>query len=435
MTPLKTIGIYLLFFSLPFIAVLKGKGIVLSLILAFFLLKGFDALKQFFLNKEWKRKDYKNFWILILLVVFLFFSILMRGEKHDLLHFLRVASLIGIAIFTVKGISLLSLDDRKMIERLFFQSYLIYIFFFLVELYGGSWISTLFLGARGYKYSHFIRGTVILTFFFLPFSWLLKKYYSRPLSILLLSISSLILALLLVKAQPSAARLAVLISGLFFIAGYFYKKIGFLILGIVSLYIIVAPLLFIQSINRQALFDVMHYLPPSYQHRVEIWHETAKHILEKPLLGHGFNYASKLKDSPHRCAHYAGSKFQKTILTKSKRILSKTPHAWGGVICYKDTLLFTHPHNSALQIWLEFGFLGVCMACYLLYKLTLYTSFQSSLYRGYLYSLFGLCLVYWNVSFGLWQNWMIALAALTFILFQLINGLPSKKKEDIQCTN
>lgn len=267
----------------------------------------------------------------------------------------------------------------------------------------------------------------------MPFSWCLKTFLSRIPFTLFLGLSNLILIFILIKAQPSAARLAIGIAGTLFIANYVYKYAGFTILIGVITYLILAPFLFLHVFNRHTLFDVMHHLAPSYQHRIEIWNDVSKHIKEKPFIGHGFDYSAQSREAPPRCAHHPTKIFDPISINTT--VISKTPYPWGGVVCYKETLLSKHPHNGALQIWLEFGLIGILSTCFLLYRFTLYASAQSRLYRGYLYGLFGLCLVYWNVSFGLWQNWMIALVTLTFSFFQLIKSLPSTKKEDTLCMN
>ena len=336
---------------------------------------------------------------------------------------MKLIGLLSLVFFTLKGSKTLDFSEKERIVSLFFKAYIFYALFLIFEIYGGSWVSKFYTGSKDYNVTLFIRGTVILTFFFLPFTLLIKKKYGKIYGLLF---SLFLLLLVLIKAQPSAARLAVLVAGIFFAAGYFRKAFAATLLGIVGVYILVAPLLSLHFLNRNILFNHLHSLPTSYQHRVEIWHEVSKNVIKKPWLGHGFDYSSHIKESPHRCSHHSLANFKK--ISFNDKIVSKTPHLWGGVVCYKETILSSHPHNGALQIWLEFGFLGVCFVFFLLYRFAQYASSLPSLLRGYTYALFGLCLVYWSVSFGLWQNWMIALATLTFILFQLINGLPSKNK-------
>ncbi|MDC0348950.1 O-antigen ligase family protein [Alphaproteobacteria bacterium] len=415
----KTILSYLLFFSFPLIATLKGKGTVLSLILAFFLFNGLQSLKLFFTEIECKITTS------VLLIVGFVFIFLPFSNGKDFFHALRLILLFILIFFTLKGIKTLSLEERRKSTKLFFQGFVFYFFFFLVELYGGSWASKLYSKSPGYNENLFIRGTVILTFLFLPFSFFIQKNKIKN-KALLLGVSFLALCLILAKAQPSAARVAIIVSGICFVATYYRTIYGFLILALAGIYSFLTPVISLYLLNETTLLSSLRYLPTSYQHRLQIWHEISKNVLQKPFFGHGFDYASKLTEGPQRWAYYTSEKFN--MACSENNVLEAIPHTWGGIICHTDTVLSCHPHSGALQIWLEFGFLGIIFFLYCLYKLGQYSKNQGSLYRGYLYALFGLYFVYWSISFGMWQNWIISLAGLTFILFQLINGLPSEKE-------
>jgi O-antigen ligase len=420
----KTILSYLLFFSFPLIATLKGKGTVLSLILAFFLFNGFQSLKLFFTEKECKVTTGVFLTVSAISLYLLFPSSFLSGK--DFFHLLRLILLFSLVLFTLRGVETLSLEERRKYTKLFFYGFLFYFLFFLIELYGGSWASKLYSKSSGYNETLFIRGAVILTFLFLPFSFFIQKNRKIKNKLLLLGLSFLALCLTLLKAQPSAARVAVIVSGVCLIAAYRQKIYGFLILGLAGVYSLLTPVISLYLLNESTLFNSLRYLPTSYQHRLQIWYEISKNILQKPLFGHGFDYASKLTEGPQRCAYYAKEAFYTAC--SGGNVLEIIPYTWGGIIYHTDTTLSSHPHSGALQIWLEFGFLGIVFFLYCLYKLGQYAANQRPLYRGYLYALFGLYFVYWSISFGMWQNWIISLAGLTFILFQLINGLPSEKE-------
>lgn len=432
MTRFKTLGTFILFFSLPLVASLKGKGIVVSLLLAFFLFDGPLVVVQFMRQKKWQQYG----WTAIIYLVFIFL-VFAPPTQMDFLHLVRMLGLGLIGVLSFEGIKTLPLEDKEKISYIFFQGYIFYLVFFLAELYSGHWVSTLITGSPYYSENLFIRGVVILTFLFLPFSWYLVQKYKGHSSQILVGVSALGLLLVVLKAQPSAARLAIAFSLSFGVLTFWFKRSGQVILATVTLYAFLIPVIILSSFNRQTLFDHLHHLPPSYQHRIQIWHEISQHVLRKPLSGHGFGHASKLKEAPSLCVHHKNSSFQEieekihTVPDSPfvKKIHSATPYVWGGVICYNESILSSHPHNGALQIWLELGLWGIVIGAFLLYKLGQYASKKEPIYRAYLYALGGLALVYWNVSFGLWQNWMIALVALTFLLFQLIKVLPSEERK------
>gem|GEM_PF-5226378 len=80
----------------------------------------------------------------------------------------------------------------------------------------------------------------------------------------------------------------------------------------------------------------------SYLHRLVIWRNTAEKILEKPLLGYGFRtYRS------HGAAH---SLETLVLINKQGKKQTVSAEPFG-----------LHPHNIALQLYFELGFLGALL--------------------------------------------------------------------------
>lgn len=89
-------------------------------------------------------------------------------------------------------------------------------------------------------------------------------------------------------------------------------------------------------------------------------------------------------------------------------------------------LMPLHPHNGALQIWLELGVLGVVLMTLL--PIIIYWS-SRTLPRAecaLIAALLTAYLVPWLVSYGVWQSWWVALAWLTACIGR---GLASSKTE------
>lgn len=135
----------------------------------------------------------------------------------------------------------------------------------------------------------------------------------------------------------------------------------------------------------------------SMPHRMEVWQFMAEQIKNAPFLGHGMESTRTLR------AGYV------------------MPHM------QSDSVL--HPHNAILQIWIEFGIVGIvlCAAfiCFLLRKL----DDMPALLQRYYVVLFIVLLGVLSIGYGLWQAWLIGmiqtLITTGFIAIRL-NGLDER---------
>ncbi len=116
--------------------------------------------------------------------------------------------------------------------------------------------------------------------------------------------------------------------------------------------------------------------------RVEIWHRVQELIGARPWFGHGFDTA---------------------------RLLAQGP----GIV-------FLHPHNGLLQVWLELGlvgvvlFLGWCAA-----MIRPLASIQTPAALAAAAATLTALSVFWLVSFGIWQGWWLAAIGLVLSALSL----------------
>mgnify|MGYP003673345113 CR=1 FL=1 len=137
--------------------------------------------------------------------------------------------------------------------------------------------------------------------------------------------------------------------------------------------------------------DYVAVFPPSFADRLEIWHSVSLAVFEQPLLGHGLGATRRLVVPE---AVTAGFSFFKH-----------------GTI---------HPHNAALQIWLELGIGGILAALVLLWRLV---AASDPLPRpGRAAAIAALCcgLVIAAVSYGLWQETWLGIIGLTILAFGVL---------------
>jgi exopolysaccharide production protein ExoQ len=138
-------------------------------------------------------------------------------------------------------------------------------------------------------------------------------------------------------------------------------------------------------------------IKPSAMHRLVIWHFTDTRIAEKPLLGWGLDAARAMP---------GGKEF---------RIL---PNPSSQVERYEQMPL--HPHNGALQVWLELGgvgaLIGALIVLVVLSRLTPATLAPAARAAGL--ASFMAAAIEVSLSYGIWQSWWIA--ALWFASFAVL---------------
>ncbi|QQG36420.1 MAG: O-antigen ligase family protein [Micavibrio aeruginosavorus] len=124
--------------------------------------------------------------------------------------------------------------------------------------------------------------------------------------------------------------------------------------------------------------------------RLEIWSFIAQHILEKPWFGYGIEATRNIENFN------------------------------AAQIYYRSTTVL-HPHNFALQIWIEFGLIGALCACALLGKIldSIHQSRNIRSMRTELATLYASMAVA-AVGYGLWQGWWLGLMTLLLYLCALL---------------
>jgi O-antigen ligase len=130
----------------------------------------------------------------------------------------------------------------------------------------------------------------------------------------------------------------------------------------------------------EAVTKAEPYLSGSALHRLAIWSFAARRIDEKPIAGWGLNASKEIVGGKDVIVDMAG-----------KRIGPALP---------------LHPHNIALQIWLELGAVGIVLYCALIVALVMVaaSSPMAPVVLGQLVT----TLVIANISYGIWQAWWIA---------------------------
>ena len=147
-------------------------------------------------------------------------------------------------------------------------------------------------------------------------------------------------------------------------------------------------------------------LPLSAVHRLVIWDFTVARIAEKPLTGWGLEASRAMPGG--RAQPDAATLDRLNITNPAQRAFLASPHV---------EVMPLHPHNGALQIWLELGGIGALLGAVLMLALGFAASRSAvpAVGAGMLAS----AAVTGMLSFGLWQAWWVASLLLAMVALQL----------------
>lgn len=226
------------------------------------------------------------------------------------------------------------------------------------------------------------RSFVVFSFFSLPVLFLLKNMtIEKNKKIILSLLTILVAAVSLYFAESQTAQLCFL-TALFFL--YLFpvqlKKLSKAVAGFILILILVFPFLVgpLKNTIPQEVLLTGVLREASIIHRLEVWQHTSTQALQSPLYGRGIEALRFLKAEQYM-------EFQK---------------AWSVL----------HAHNAALQIWVEFGFIGITLALFFLFVLfKRILAVTDDNQRRFYFAVMMVCLSCALTGYGLWQGWLLGL--------------------------
>jgi len=151
-------------------------------------------------------------------------------------------------------------------------------------------------------------------------------------------------------------------------------------------------------------------LPPSAVHRLVIWDFAAHRIAEKPLTGWGLEASRAM---PGGWAQPDAATLDRlNITTPAQREFLVLPHV---------EVMPLHPHNGALQLWLELGGIGALIGAALMLALGFAASRSAAPAVGV--GMLASAAVTGMLSFGLWQAWWFASLLLAIVSLTTQKGI------------
>ena len=222
------------------------------------------------------------------------------------------------------------------------------------------------------------------------------------------SIAGAVLVGLAILLLPLASGIvAVVLGGAVFIL-CFARRAALAVVGAVfAVYVLAAPFLSAHAINLDTVGSTGQSMPTSWQHRLEIWRFTSEKALSRPLFGHGFDASREIGRA-------------------SNPVVIWNPDGSGRN--YVDNGLPLHPHNAALQVWLELGLVGIVVVICGVFATLAWIGRPGRLSLARATAAAGLTsfLVIELLSYGVWQSWWHAaswlMAGAVLVSVQIVNS-------------
>lgn len=238
------------------------------------------------------------------------------------------------------------------------------------------------------------RSVVVATAFLLPFLLLLRLSDLTSLRKKIFG-SAMILALgfCLLQTQSQSAQLFIILSVLF--AAFFPMRLR---ATWIALGAGVCVLAFAAPWIAQFMFSAMPTSPEVLQNgvmraasimpRMQLWDFIAREALENPLYGQGIEATRFLKSDQ-----------------------------WMEYLMADNML---HPHNAVLQLWVEFGVIGVTLGCALFVTVLMRIWHLPLPARRVGLGTLIATLAVLSSGYGLWQSWQIGLLLALFALMTIV---------------
>lgn len=323
---------------------------------------------------------------------------------------LRILLLAVIGLAAVVVAQQLDREHRAIATATFIIALVVLIGLLIEEALSHTLVLSFLRGVpRGNPINTVARGGTVLAVLMWPaLPWLATRKAGALWCVLLLAA-----AVVAARLLPTSANLYALgVGAVVFAAVYLLRRWALAaVFGLVGLYVVLAPILSLHVVNLYTLAPVVERLPSDLQHRLAIWSYAAGRAAERPLFGHGID-ASRHIGRTLKIQEIPGSNFE-----------GEPVHG---------QLLPLHPHNWALQIWLELGAVGI--ALFLLMLLGLVRAIARWLDRPVLAASAAASLAAFlflgNISHSISKYWWLATGAFAAVALACMAGAVSPPSAD-----
>jgi len=337
-------------------------------------------------------------WLLVLFCALAGFSIFWALDFDLALRgAAKLAGNITVGMILLSVVIRLHAEEAALIAKAFAAGFGMSILLLLVDAGTGGWISLEFRGLRPSNSGYFWLNSnaAILTMLVWPLAML---FASQGKKILIAAAFGL---LVVTAALLEYATGVIAVAGGVAVALGVYlcrKHTSRIFAALVAAGVLLAPMVPGKILDPVSIGNIESF-PNAAAHRLYIWEFAADKIIEKPLAGWGMNGSRALPSGKGRAVH---------------PVRGDMGH-----------IMPLHPHNFALQVWLELGLPGAVLLAAFLALLILRLNrpdmdkLHSALFTGQLAA--GVVLIGFGV--GIWQSWVMA----TFWLSAALGAMMQKR--------
>ncbi len=312
------------------------------------------------------------------LVLWMFIAALRAPNPGDSVSlWLSVVLIFLGGLMLLAGSRVMDAGERRRLSTAMVIAGVFYVVLVAFEVVTGQALSEL---ARGGRFGEPLnRGAAILALFAWPFALAAYQRFGPVAGLAALAVSMVAILFLTLET----AMLAGIIGIAAFAAVWLAPRPALLAIGVLAaVFTLAVPLLPDLAGDPLRFYDpVAPDLPTTVIHRFLIWQFVAERIGEAPLFGWGLDAARSLPGGDQ--AYFSA----------------------------QAVALPLHPHNGALQVWVELGVPGAVLGAALI-AAVLVSLWRANLSRAATAggaALFSAYYVLGGLSFGVWQNWWLAL--------------------------
>ena len=206
-------------------------------------------------------------------------------------------------------------------------------------------------------------------------------------------------------AESQSAQLSLVIGSIFLFFFPYRSKVAWQALKSIILISMISAVFVTTYVYQNFASDIQQapmFAQAYAGHRLEIWDFVSRYALQQPLQGFGIEVTRSITD-------------------------------FDSARMFNNGNLVLHPHNFALQIWIEFGLLGILIAMAFIYKMLsmIQNNFTIQQQKILLPTAMA-ALTPAAFAFGMWQGWWIAvlfhLAAMSLIATKFTDDANTSKE-------